>query len=692
MVLAVGLGLLAARIASGHWPHFETLTGISRDQRFPAVRLAGAAAVICVVNAHATRRYGVIGSWLLLLGGLSASLAGATTVGGGLAAVLLGIAAGAAVRLALGTSAGRPSIEDVAAAVADLGIGASQLAPAARQTAGVLTIDGSDRDGQQLSIKVFGRDAYDNQLLAKLWRTLWYRDSGPALALSKAQGAEREALLTLLARKAGVRTADVLAVGLTAADDAVIVLRTDGRPLVALSADEVGDVALRNGWQAVERLGAARLAHRSISPWSVLLDAEAVSLVDLGPGTVAAERDEQLTDRAQLLGTFATAVGVERAVQSAAAALGKDELAALLPYLQEAAFGPALRRAAKTAAIDVDDLRKAAAGAADAPTPELAQLRRVTWGTVLQLGLLLLAAAAVFKFVGGVDFTELAKDLRTASWGWIIAGAIVAQLPRLTQAVSTLGSIPARLPFGPVYVLQLATSYMNLALPSSIARMAVNVRFFQRQGVAPATAITSGAIDSFANNVVQAVLLVLLLVFSSATLNLDIGAPSAGGVTRILVVLLAVLVVLVLALLLLPAGRRLTAALRIRVEKWWPEVKETFTSLRASHKLAQLFLGNVATELLFATSLGLFAHGLGYPLSIANLLVINMSVSLFSSFIPVPGGIGVVEGGLMVGLSAAGVPEEAAFATAILYRIATFYLPPVWGWFALQWLRRNHYL
>jgi uncharacterized membrane protein YbhN (UPF0104 family) len=38
------------------------------------------------------------------------------------------------------------------------------------------------------------------------------------------------------------------------------------------------------------------------------------------------------------------------------------------------------------------------------------------------------------------------------------------------------------------------------------------------------------------------------------------------------------------------------------------------------------------------------------------------------------------------------VPESAAFATALLYRIATFYLPPIWGWFVLQSLRKNRYL
>ena len=75
-------------------------------------------------------------------------------------------------------------------------------------------------------------------------------------------------------------------------------------------------------------------------------------------------------------------------------------------------------------------------------------------------------------------------------------------------------------------------------------------------------------------------------------------------------------------------------------------MRGTFRSLRGSHKLAQLVLGNIGTEMLFATALGLFARGLGFPLSLAELLVINISVSLLATVIPVPGGIGVVEGGL----------------------------------------------
>jgi len=75
-----------------------------------------------------------------------------------------------------------------------------------------------------------------------------------------------------------------------------------------------------------------------------------------------------------------------------------------------------------------------------------------------------------------------------------------------------------------------------------------------------------------------------------------------------------------------------------------------------------------------------------------ELLVINLTVSLLGSFVPVPGNIGVAEFAVTVGLTSAGMPPETALATALVYRISTFYLPPIWGFGAMHWLQRNRYL
>ena len=59
---------------------------------------------------------------------------------------------------------------------------------------------------------------------------------------------------------------------------------------------------------------------------------------------------------------------------------------------------------------------------------------------------------------------------------------------------------------------------------------------------------------------------------------------------------------------------------------------------------------------------------------------------------PVPGGMGVVEAGMIFGLTAAGISETDAVAAVFVQRLFTAYLPPIWGWGALVWMRKKEYL
>jgi uncharacterized protein (TIRG00374 family) len=137
------------------------------------------------------------------------------------------------------------------------------------------------------------------------------------------------------------------------------------------------------------------------------------------------------------------------------------------------------------------------------------------------------------------------------------------------------------------------------------------------------------------------------------------------------------------------AWRRAVVALLTRVAG---EVRNAIASLRSGRKLVMLFGGNLASEVLFALSLGAFARAMGTPVGLGELLVINISVGLLAGVIPIPGGVGVVEGGLAFGLVNAGMTEEAALAAVLLYRMASFYLPPIWGYPAFRWLQNNGHL
>jgi uncharacterized protein (TIRG00374 family) len=79
-------------------------------------------------------------------------------------------------------------------------------------------------------------------------------------------------------------------------------------------------------------------------------------------------------------------------------------------------------------------------------------------------------------------------------------------------------------------------------------------------------------------------------------------------------------------------------------------------------------------------------------LNLATLLVVNVGASLLAGLIPVPGGVGAAEATLTAALVAVGVDESSAFAIAITQRLCTHYLPPLWGYFSLDWLRRRGYV
>ena len=335
-----------------------------------------------------------------------------------------------------------------------------------------------------------------------------------------------------------------------------------------------------------------------------------------------------------------------------------------------------------------DDPR-AAAPRRDAASAGLQRLSRVTWWSVFQIALLALAVSLMVSTITGLDAEELSAELRGASW-WLVAVAfLVAQAPQLSQTVSALGAATHALPARPVYLLQLAHGYVGFAMPASAARIAMNVRFFQKQGFSAGAALAKGILDSSAGLIIEAVLLLGLLVLTPQTLHFDLDAPSLPEWRTVLGTMVIVAIAVAITSVALPGRRR-------QLLDWGKSLSadghHALQGLGSPRRLSLLLGGNLATILLYAAALGLFAAALGTTVSFADLVVITISVSLLAGLLPVPGGIGVVEGGLTFGLVAAGMPEDAAFAAVILYRAATFYLPPLWGYFAFRHLERHHYL
>jgi len=79
--------------------------------------------------------------------------------------------------------------------------------------------------------------------------------------------------------------------------------------------------------------------------------------------------------------------------------------------------------------------------------------------------------------------------------------------------------------------------------------------------------------------------------------------------------------------------------------------------------------------------------GVGDELGVIEFARVYFVVTLLSSFVPVPGGVGVVEAGLTGALVAAGVDAPSALAGVLVFRLLTYVAPIVLGAALYVWWR-----
>jgi putative heme transporter len=115
---------------------------------------------------------------------------------------------------------------------------------------------------------------------------------------------------------------------------------------------------------------------------------------------------------------------------------------------------------------------------------------------------------------------------------------------------------------------------------------------------------------------------------------------------------------------------------------------EGLQSLRPSKaewgKVGGLGLANWLTDI---GVLAMSILALGGAVPWRSLLLIYGLATLIGSLGITPGGLGLVEGTLCLGLVSTGLPAALALAAVLLYRLVSFWLVMATGWLVLLWLR-----
>ncbi|HEX6287142.1 MAG TPA: flippase-like domain-containing protein [Acidimicrobiia bacterium] len=686
VTISVALAVLLSWLVNRGWPYFLPEIDLENaEPRFPVTRVTVVTGLLVVVSTYLTRPLRRFGWLAILITAIAAVGLGYGSPIHVMGSFGLGLAAAGLLQLAVGTPRGYPAPDAVAQGLAGLGVPSTELKASADQTWGLVRFDATGTDGTAIDLKVYGRDAFDSQLAAKLWRTLIYKEMSRTISYSRLQTVEHEALVSLMAARRGVSVPDLLAVGNASAEIALIAFAHAGEPLAVLEPEAVSDDFLVAVWRQVGTMHGGSVSHGRLNTKTVSIANGSPVFTDFDLGSLAPGDDDRAGDTVELLFSLSLLVGHERAVRTALDGLGRDSLIAVLPYLQVPAVSATSRRQVDKPKQIVNALRDEILEMTGATAPPRVELRRVTLKSLGTVLLLLLVAYALLPLLTEVDYAQIWDVLQSADWMLLVLGVIVGHLQFFPSATATMFAVPATLPFWPLVTLQTASQFISLAIPSSAGRVAMNAAFLHKFGVPVTVALAQGAIDGFSGFLVQVLILLVVLLTGDVDLGLSIDPSDLPW----LIILAVVVGVVALAVLLVLRVQKLR-------EKVLPVVKQAWGALMVVLRQPSRALGLLGSNFVYWNTLGLtlwvLLDAIGSPIGYGSALFVAVGTSLFAGFMPVPGGVGVAEATMVALLATFGVDQAAAFAATAVYRAATFYLPAIEGMFGTRWLRSNDYI
>ena len=602
--------------------------------------------------------------------------------------VLGGRAIGLAVRYVAGSASQRPGALDIAGALAATGLPVTAIRRDRRQEPRqgnpsrhyAVTAKGG---GCRLDAVVYDRDQQAAGAVYRLYRRVRVLGQVSRHApLSVEHAVERRALLGYAAEDADAPTPRLRALVRAGPEASVLAYEHQQGTTLAQRNSGCSDAELSQIWDAVGRLHAHRVTHRSLTADRILLtgDGQAM-LLDPGDGDVEASDLQIRLDVAQLLAELALSVGPDRAAGLAVAKMSADDLVAVVSVLQPVALARPTRQALRRRRDVLPALRTRLLAAVPGGEVTPARLERVRPRTLLTL---VATVAAVYLLAGELQRASLRSVLHAADWRWVIAALALSAATYVGATDELIGFVPGRLSFRLTLLAQLAGSFVTLVTPAAVGGATLNIRYLQRQKIPAAVAAASVGVAQ----VVAFVLHVLLILVFAAIAGSSGSEPAQPP--RWAWFVLGGLVLIALVVLAIPAGRRM---LRARLSPMLGQVLPRLLEVaQQPRKLARGTGGALLLSLCYIFCLAVCVAAFSRSVPIAKIGLVYLTGSAISSIVPTPGGIGAVEAALTAGLTAAGIPGAVAASAVLLFRLLTFWLPIPFGWGALKYLEREQAL
>jgi uncharacterized membrane protein YbhN (UPF0104 family) len=260
--------------------------------------------------------------------------------------------------------------------------------------------------------------------------------------------------------------------------------------------------------------------------------------------------------------------------------------------------------------------------------------------------------------------------------------ALCGELAVVANSWTILGSARDPLPVGRTVGVQVAAAFTGRTTIAAVGYYAILMAFLERLGIRRADAVGVLILNRAATTVVTVLATVAgLLVVGNAVPLGHVSIPWWAVAT------VAGLVVAAVAFLASPYGRR----------RVWQRVMSTIRTLLAAMgptlrqplRTVQLIGGEVAFLAFTAAGIVATLAAIGAHFSVVAVVAVYIVASNLGQLLPTPGGLGAVEGALVAGLTAIGIPASTAIAAALVSRVLTFWLPVLPGIVAFRLLQHR---
>ena len=688
----IALGATMSVVAGAGWlvEHYASasvrlaLAGATRPELGNASSPLLAATVAFAVVARLAGRSGWRGFALALIttATIITSISGGITLSGVLASVAVGAFVGYLLRWLLGVTSTRPRGQELIAALRQHGYDVTELRVATSTERGreyaVATTQGP------LQVQVLDRDLEGGDLLRNLRNGFRVRGAAsPGVTVRRS--VDRAALMSYALERAGVPTRTLVAAHRINDESALIAYKErSGVSLDRWHADSEAaahDIVTQL-WQIVATAHSAGIALRDTAPNSFSVDDDGrLWIRNSTSGSVAADDVQLRIDIAMTLVTAAALTDVDTAVGGARAHLNDDQVIAALPALQRFAMPESMRTVIHANRGLLRELRQAVAAVApEAPIADI-RIERVRPRSVLTV---ILGAAAAYLLVA-----QLSQVSATHLWHgydnrWLFVALAGSAVTYAAMTMIMIGHLPQRPPVWRTFLTQWAASVANLMTPSSLGTVAMNIRFFTRLGVPVAVAVAGVGLSQVTGVVIHVLMLVTAAAITGSSGHVAFTIPAPVGILVISVI------AAIISLISIP---RIRISAYNRVKPFVLQVVPRFVTMAKDPRKVSLGLGGqLLINSAYIATLYASVRAAGGHCSFSTAALVYLAGATIGQAVPTPGGLGGIEALLTASLTTAGIPLDQAVVSTLVFRLVTFWLPLVPGWFALRFLTSKNAL